>query len=483
MTVIKVNVLANILAITAASILAAQPEISISGKVTDGTNPLAGAKVSLVSDSTIADTTDVEGKFKISNAGSVHTIASFRPDHGLTLSIKGTMLSITNFARVEQGAVSLYNVNGRRVITILVKQTTGPDLHFSLPRLNPGWYLLSARTGNITIERKLVAAGSSFYLNELEGVSGAIRALTTDASVNEVTLKVTKEGYTSKTVTVAGYKTDTLTIPLQKSDGGRCIEGKWSTTDVTKKGPYETVLENVTGASLYRPKEMLNGCLYPVITWGHGAMGSPRDYNNLLHILASHGFVVIASTAENVQNGGNSGNNFRNKMVEVAEWVVKESEKSTSVLYQKIATDKIGAAGHSQGGYGATECGQNPLITTSVSSCGAVGSGNLKGPALILCGGKDNNSGARCSDHPEAAYSGINNVPVMKAEHHNADHGWSMDMMGSSSKDKPHEMLMAMTAWFRYHLMGDEEYRSWFYGTDCYLCKQANWTVKRKKMD
>jgi hypothetical protein len=117
-----------------------------------------------------------------------------------------------------------------------VKQTTGPDLHFSLPRLNPGWYLLSARTGNITIERKLVAAGSSFYLNELEGVSGAIRALTTDASVNEVTLKVTKEGYTSKTVTVAGYKTDTLTIPLQKSDGGRCIEGKWSTTDVTKKG-------------------------------------------------------------------------------------------------------------------------------------------------------------------------------------------------------------------------------------------------------
>jgi dipeptidyl aminopeptidase/acylaminoacyl peptidase len=214
-------------------------------------------------------------------------------------------------------------------------------------------------------------------------------------------------------------------------------------------------------------------------------MGSPSDYTSLLKFLASHGFVVIGSTAGNVQDGGSSGNQFRNKMVEVAEWVVEQNSNSSSELHQKIDTEKIGAAGHSQGGYGASEAGQNPLITTTVSSCGAVGSGNQQGPALILCGGNDNNSGARCSDHPEDAYNGTNNVPVMKGEYHNADHGWCMDFMGSSDPDNPHEMLMAMTAWFRYHLMGDEEYKSWFYGpeSECGLCNDDGWNVKRKGMD
>ena len=170
----------------------------------------------------------------------------------------------------------------------------------------------------------------------------------------------------------------------------RCVEG-WSMvvpwvgfqlSDLLLKVEPQGSAKFVAFETLVRPEEMLDGCLYPVVTWGHGAMGSPSDYTSLLHILASHGFVVIGSTAGNVQDGGNSGNQFRNKMVEVAEWVVEQNSNSSSVLYQRIDTDKIGASGHSQGGYGASEAGQNPLITTSASSCGAVGSANQKGPAL-----------------------------------------------------------------------------------------------------
>ncbi len=228
---------------------------------------------------------------------------------------------------------------------------------------------------------------------------------------------------------------------------------------------------------------MLSGCLYPTITWGHGAGGQPSYYTTVLHMIASHGFVVIASTAGNVQDGGTAGNQFRNQMVQVAEWVVEQNGESSSVLYGKIDPDKIGAAGHSQGGYGAGEAGQNPLIATSVQISGAVGSANLQGPTFIICGGLDTNSGARCSDHPSGAYSGSSGVPAFFGECLNADHGnWGFEMM-MTDKTHPHDITQAMIAWFRYHLMGDEVYRSWFYGDDCHLCTHSNWSIQRKEMD
>ena len=36
------------------------------------------------------------------------------------------------------------------------------------------------------------------------------------------------------------------------------------------------------------------------------------------------------------------------------------------------------------------------------------------------------------------------------------------------------------TAWFRYHLMGDQSARSLFYGASCGLCTNSGWTVQRK---
>jgi dipeptidyl aminopeptidase/acylaminoacyl peptidase len=170
-------------------------------------------------------------------------------------------------------------------------------------------------------------------------------------------------------------------------------------------------------------------------------------------------------------------------MVQVAEWVVKQNSNSSSVLYQKIDTANIGAAGHSQGGYGASEAGQNPLIRTSVSISGAVGSEKQRGPALIICGALDDNQGAKCSDHPSQSFKGTNTVSVMLAKCGDADHGnWGFEMM-LKNKETPHDIVKATTAWFRYHLMGDQEYRSWFYGENCVLCKHSNWTVERKKMD
>jgi len=103
---------------------------------------------------------------------------------------------------------------------------------------------------------------------------------------------------------------------------------------------------------------------------------------------------------------------------------------------------------------------RNPVITTSVSISGAVGSSNQKGPAFIICGGQDTFSGARCEDHPSASYNGTSGVPVFFGKCLDADHGnWGFEMM-MANKTNPHDIVQAMIAWFRYHLMADEEYRS-----------------------
>ncbi len=476
---------ASMMAFAAIVLSASARDISITGTVTDGKDPLGGAVVSLVSDSTIADTTGADGAFKLGTTAAFHAPSNLHAEDDIRLVIRETSLSITLSSSAEKGALALYNGDGQRVLLIPMNNPAARTYRVALPALNPGFYMLSIRSGNVSINRTLLSIGSACCLNYPGnshcGNNGTLLAKKAQQDADK--LKVKKTGYVTRTMDIAGYQIKSLAIALQKESAGPCNGGTWATTDVSQKGPFETVSENVEGAILYRPKDMVTGCLYPVVTWGHGAGGSPSNYTTVLTMMASHGFVVIASSAGNVQDGGSASNQFRNKMVQAAEWVVKQNSNSASVLYQKIDTAKIGASGHSQGGYGASEAGQNPLIKTSVSISGAVGSSNQKGPAFIICGGKDTYSGARCEDHPTDAYNGTGNVPVFWGKCLSADHGnWGFEAM-LSDKTKPHDVVQAMIAWFRYHLMGDPEYRSWFYGADCRLCKHANWSVQRKKMD
>jgi dienelactone hydrolase len=482
MAVLKI---VSFIALLTAVLSASGPDVSITGIVTDGKDPLKGARVGLVSNTKIADTTDTNGIFNLSTATAVRSSGNLLLRNDIQMRIRGTALLFTLRSYAEKGTFSVFSASGQRVIHIQMSNLASQPHYITLPQISPGIYLISISTGIVSTIRTLISNGVVAYINEAIAFSSDIdnRIKAKQASKAKDQLKIEKQGFVTQTVEIDSYQIVNLKITLQKESAGPCNGGKWVTTDVSKIGPFETVSETVDGAILYRPKDMLTGCLYPVITWGHGAGGSPSNYTTVLKMMASHGFVVIASSAGNVQDGGSSANQFKNKMVEAAQWVVKQNSTSSSVLYQKIDTAKIGSAGHSQGGYGASEAGQNPLIKTSVSICGAVGSPNQKGPAFIICGGQDNNSGAKCSDHPTASFTGTSGVPVFLGKCLNADHGnWGFEAM-LSDKTKPHDIVQATIAWFRYHLMGDEAYRSWFYGADCFLCKHANWSVQRKQMD
>ena len=96
----------------------------------------------------------------------------------------------------------------------------------------------------------------------------------------------------------------------------------------------------------------------------------------------------------------------------------------------RLDPDHVGATGHSQGGFGSSEIGTDPHIHTTIPVCGAIGSSNLTGPALIICGGNDTN--VPCPVPPLDAYNGTSNQPVMHANCLSADHGGWVTMFGTS---------------------------------------------------
>lgn len=79
-----------------------------------------------------------------------------------------------------------------------------------------------------------------------------------------------------------------------------------SNTDYTANGPYKTAIDTNVGPNkaymIIRPETLgANGFLHAPIIYGHGSGGQVSGFTNFLKVVASHGFVIIAS---NSLNGG-----------------------------------------------------------------------------------------------------------------------------------------------------------------------------------
>jgi hypothetical protein len=263
--------------------------------------------------------------------------------------------------------------------------------------------------------------------------------------------------------------------------GGGCTVNE-PTADPSESGPYEVIVENNVGPgagveengaqphfTLIRPTDLTKGggC-HPVITWGNGYGDNPPTYMVLLKQLASHGFVVIASLSRYVGQGDPP------PMKVGIDWILQQNDDPASIMYKRIDTAHVGATGHSFGGFATSQLGSDPRVKAIATLCGAAANANLRGPALLLCGGKD--TVATCSGM-QSALNGMGNQPVMLANQLTATHGsWI-----GSIKDP---FMIAVTGWMRLHLMGDTAHRKMFYGADCELCtKTSVWSVQQKSMD
>lgn len=124
---------------------------------------------------------------------------------------------------------------------------------------------------------------------------------------------------------------------------------------------------------------------YPVIVWANGT-GCPTSlYMSLLEKFANAGYVVVADASVMTADGSSQRNSI--------DFIINEAGNSSSVFYNKIDTQKIGASGHSQGGRSCVNAAQaDARIKCIVSIAGASSAeeaNGLKAPTLYLTGTSD----------------------------------------------------------------------------------------------
>ncbi len=243
------------------------------------------------------------------------------------------------------------------------------------------------------------------------------------------------------------------------------------TTDYAAPGSFETRKE--TGGpgnayTLHYPSELgRGGVLHPIITWGNGTGATPVAYQGLLAHWASHGFIVIASNSTQTGSG--------DEMMQGVRWLVAQHASAGSAFQGAVDTTGIGASGHSQGGQGTINSGTDPsvLATAPIQPGPAIGAaGQQNGPMFLMAGSSDTIVSAGTLVKP-LSYE-PSNVATVYGVLQGADH---FEPVGDGGGYRSYT-----TAWFRLHLMGEEQARSVFYGDDCGICTDGDWVVERKNL-
>ena len=236
-------------------------------------------------------------------------------------------------------------------------------------------------------------------------------------------------------------------------------------------GPFATTNGSAGfSCTVYRPRTLgADGVKHPIIVWGNGTGASPTTYRSLLDHWASHGFVVIAANTSNPGTG--------TQMRGCIDYIVDQNNRSTGTYANKLDINRIGAAGHSQGGGGSIMTGQDSRVSVTAPfqpytielGHSRSSQSNQNGPMFLMTGGVDVIAGPTLNALPVFSRA---NVPVFWGERRTASHfepvGNGGDFRGPS------------TAWFRYHLMDDQSAESVFYGSNCGLCNDFGWEVRRK---
>lgn len=81
---------------------------------------------------------------------------------------------------------------------------------------------------------------------------------------------------------------------------------------------------------------------YPVIIWANGTGCAPSMYDGLLTLLAKGGYIVVANSDTMAADGSSQRGSL--------DFIISQSNNSSSIFYRHIDNSSVGVAGHSQGG-------------------------------------------------------------------------------------------------------------------------------------
>jgi hypothetical protein len=251
------------------------------------------------------------------------------------------------------------------------------------------------------------------------------------------------------------------TAANDRGDGAGCtsfIEGFGETPEAARDYALFGADYKVDLYTLYYPKSMVEGQLYPILSWANGTCAKTNGYHALLNHLASHGFIVVATNSRYT-----GGGKFQ---LHGVDYVTAENNRADSPLYKHVDTAKVGVFGHSQGGGSTWSAAADPRVKTSVV-LNAGGSGTRPTPSYFVTGDKDLNPAGSLS--AAMAQKAAASIRLHKIE--GASPAGHITLM-----KEPARVYPSVAAWFRYQLLGDAVGKSWFVGSDCKLCNQpAEW--------
>jgi hypothetical protein len=255
-------------------------------------------------------------------------------------------------------------------------------------------------------------------------------------------------------------------------------------------GPYATLSEGAFESArhiLFRPAELNvfpSQDTMPILVWGNGgcAISNPR-YADFLGTIASHGFLVLTTTAI---EGEEQIRQNADHLLAAISWAEAENTRTGSPLQGKIDTSQVAVMGTSCGGMLSVTAGTDLRVDTiGVLNAGvsapnpgpATGAATttdtlaqLHGPVLLINGGEVDFMMEASRNNFEL----INHVPVFYGARENAGHSATMYHPGGG------EFANVISNWLRYQLKGDAEAGRMFVGADCGLCINPDWDTESK---
>jgi len=228
----------------------------------------------------------------------------------------------------------------------------------------------------------------------------------------------------------------------------------------------------------------------PVLVWGNGgcAIDTAR-YSGFLSTIASHGFLVLGTAA---QEGQPRRQATADDLRAGIDWASAENARAGSPLRGKIDTNQVAVMGQSCGGFLSLALGADPRVDTigmfnsgvQPPNPNATANANapanrfpttaaikdLHGPVLLINGGeRDFLMGAS-----HATYEAISHVPAFYGSRDNAGHTATVFHPGGG------EFANVASNWLRWQFKKNNDAAKMFVGDDCSLCVLPTWDTESK---
>jgi len=150
------------------------------------------------------------------------------------------------------------------------------------------------------------------------------------------------------------------------------------------------------------------------------------------------------------------------------DWILAQHAAAGSIYQGKLAVTLAVSMGYSVGGTSAVQLGGHEAVATTVSIHGHTAMSAMHGPLLQTTGTLDNVG----LPLQQATYS-TSQVQTFLGTLTGANHGYIQNAGGGEER-------RVIVAWLRYWLNGDQGAKSFFYGSDCAMCK-APWENPQRK--